>query len=454
MRPAPTKSVRSQAAAAASGHSTRRQPLEPNRRRRARATTLKGLLEDLAQRPQLALLAGYLLLAPFYVLRSGLPQPADLLMVVLIALTAFSPGYRFPRGSRGPRRALFLFILYVCAVNILWVLVTGNFSFGKKNTMLIYPVFYLYNGLVFAALVALYHCFRERLLASTIHLVAASVILQAVLATRFLSATTFRQELFFNNPNQLGYYVLLSATIVVIGSKYLKVNVWYQAIFFLGAIYLAMLSLSNAALISLGVLIVVAFSRRFVVLVTTLVLLFGAFQFSNVGPKLVDNVALRLGRIGTGKDDNLAGRGYDRIAHHPTYLILGAGEGGLDRVESQFEGELHSTVGTLLFSYGVAGTFLFFSFLFSLIGRRPTIYLYVAPVFLYGLTHQGLRFTHFWILWAFILCLLIEAKGRAPRLPRPNFHFGRRKPIAPPGSARSHPGTLRHRPEGAVLPHS
>ncbi len=374
---------------------------------------------DLAKNPTLALLGAYLFLAPFYVLPSGLPQPADLVMVILVVLTTFAPGLRFPIASKRPRQALLFFLVYACLVNIAWALMTGNFTLAKKTSMLLHPTFFVFNGLVFAVFLALYRRFRVALLFQTVVLVAGSVIFQAVLGSRFLSADTFRQELFFNNPNQLGYYVLLSATIVAIGAKYMRINAWYQALFYVAAVYLVMLSLSNAALFSLGLLMIVSFSRRLTVLVLTSALLFGAFQLTHVGPNLVDNVAFRLGRIGRTTDDSLAGRGYDRIPAHPNYLILGAGEGGFDRFESEFEGELHSTIGTLVFSYGIVGSFLFFFFLFSIIGTRISILLHILPVFVYGLTHQGLRFTHFWLLWAFLLCLLIEAKGRAPQAPRP-----------------------------------
>src|SRR5918994_582076 len=76
---------------------------------------------------------------------------------------------------------------------------------------------------------------------------------------------------------------------------------------------------------------------------------------------LVDRVDSRLGTIGEQGDDSLAGRGYDRIWRHPEHLVFGAGEGAGLRF-TEFGGlvkEMHSTLGTVLFSYGIVGFSLF-----------------------------------------------------------------------------------------------
>lgn len=62
---------------------------------------------------------------------------------------------------------------------------------------------------------------------------------------------------------------------------------------------------------------------------------------------------------------------------------------------------MHSTVGTVLFSYGVIGTFLFGIVLWRIYRRSGFAnFLYLAPAFAYGLTHQGLRFSLLWVLFA------------------------------------------------------
>jgi len=105
-------------------------------------------------------------------------------------------------------------------------------------------------------------------------------------------------------------------------------------------------------------------------------------------------------------------RGYDRITNHPGYLILGAGEGAYGRFDTYIENhEIHSSIGTIVFCYGIPGTVLFFLFLFSLIKQMPWAYfVYLFPVFAYGITHMGLRFTIFWIALAMFPVLKTELK--------------------------------------------
>ncbi len=92
-------------------------------------------------------------------------------------------------------------------------------------------------------------------------------------------------------------------------------------------------------------------------------------------------------------------RGYDRISNHPEYLVFGAGEGGYNRFDTFIENhEIHSSFGTIVFCYGIPGTVLFLLFIYSLLKKLPWFYLvYSLPLFAYGVTHMGLRFTIFWV---------------------------------------------------------
>jgi predicted RND superfamily exporter protein len=111
----------------------------------------------------------------------------------------------------------------------------------------------------------------------------------------------------------------------------------------------------------------------------------------------------RMNAIGQDKDDSAAGRGYDRILHDFQYTILGAGEGEYWRHDSVWKGEIHSTFGTLLFCYGVVGLALFIVFLFYVYrSNRVAFLLYLMPVFVYSVVHNGLRATPFWMLLALL----------------------------------------------------
>jgi hypothetical protein len=84
--------------------------------------------------------------------------------------------------------------------------------------------------------------------------------------------------------------------------------------------------------------------------------------------------------------------------------LLGGGEGAAERWDSSLEeAEMHSSWGTILFSYGIPGVILMAAFLWRLVPRLGLASLIpFSAVFLYGITHMGLRFVPMWILFGLI----------------------------------------------------
>jgi hypothetical protein len=149
----------------------------------------------------------------------------------------------------------------------------------------------------------------------------------------------------------------------------------------------------------------VAFVKRKSVGVLILSVLGLAFVFLDVGPKLAESVGTRLESVGKQEDDSLAGRGYDRIWNNPGYLLFGAAEGAYRRFDSVLSGEIHSSPATLFFSYGFVGGGIFVVFLtYILRGSERRSWLLLMPTLMYGLTHNGLRFSLLWVTLAFFYC--------------------------------------------------
>ncbi len=81
----------------------------------------------------------------------------------------------------------------------------------------------------------------------------------------------------------------------------------------------------------------------------------------------------------------------------PQYLLLGAGEGLLERWE--YPREIHSMFGTLIFSYGLPGL-AFVCALLAVAWRRNArdFLIYFVPILLYSVVHQPMRQAMMWIL--------------------------------------------------------
>jgi hypothetical protein len=345
-------------------------------------------------------------LMPFYVFDSGLPQPADLLGLLLLFILIRRWNGKLRPSLARPLKSLIVFMLYVIGVNIAWSFLLLTFTLDAKEGFLVAPSFYIFNGLTFLAFLLMFQRYGELLLWLTARLVLISLLLQVALAF-VVPRVVGRSIVMFNNPNQLGYYALLSASIVLLAQRRLRLSTIQIVVGLAASSYLALLSASKAALASiagLGTLLLVSKLRTIVLMsLVFVILLFTDNPFS----KAMERAQMRI------ENDKsmqfVDERGYDRILTHPEYCVLGAGEGAYNRFrETSMIGshELHSSMGTLFFCYGILGTILFCIFLWrTTSGSGLRAWIIVAGVFAYGMTHQGLRFRLVWVLLGMVVAL-------------------------------------------------
>lgn len=343
-------------------------------------------------------MTGYLITKPFYLFQSGNPQIADGLIILASLVAAFS-GLRPSAVHKGIFQLIILFSVWTFFVNWTWAVIVNDLSMIKA------PAFYAFNAVVVFVILALYDRIGERALKVILFGTFAAVLLQVFLAILFgpesfkQSERAIRSILFFNNPNQLGYWALLSATIFALLSKRVTVPVIVQLIFFSVTFYLVAIALGKAATVSFFFLLAIHFTRRPSHLVLAIIVGLVGFMVIQ-DSEMIDRLAHRLADIGGQEDDSAAGRGYNRILVYPEYLLLGAGERGYSRFVG-VTNELHSTFGTIIFSYGFIGAVIFTAMLYRLYRIAGFAnFMYLGPPFLYGLTHQGLRFSLLWVLFA------------------------------------------------------
>lgn len=371
--------------------------------------TLRAALEQLTRirkDPRLALWSAIILLFPFYVFDSGLPQPGDWLVAVLLPSLLWTWNGRLPPALGRPLLALLAFLAYVLLVNVAWSFVLFTFSLNTKDGFLIAPSFYIFNGMLFLSFLLMFQRYGELLLWLTARLVLVSVLVQVVLAFALQGALP-RTTVLFNNPNQLGYFALLSACVILLAQKRLQLSTLKVTIGLAGCSYLALLSASKAALASIGILgIALLLSKVRTIVVMSIV--FGALIFTdNPFSAAIDRAEQRI--TGDQSYSFLEERGYDRIAAFPEYWAFGAGEGAYRRfkdVSAIGSHELHSSLATLFFCYGIVGTIAFCLFLSgALSGAGARAWIIVGAGLAYGMTHQGLRFRMLWLLLAMVTTL-------------------------------------------------
>jgi hypothetical protein len=379
---------------------------------------------------RLLLTGWFLVLAgtPVYIFDSGLPQPGDLLMALLVIGLFASRGLRLALVDRLLVPGL-LFAGYAVIINTIWWTGHGDSKFLLSGVYYIYNVF---NMIFFVDALAIYND-------SFLRVTRWGIIMAVVIEFLYISltpSTAFRHAGTFNNPNQLAYWALLSMACLFIIDRQ-KVN--WQTITILALLYFILLNaLSKSGMICgtvlLGLLGVdllrhadhmmrLKLAGATAVLTLSLqIAVLAGIGFPDIAA-LSDKVTTRFENIGEQSDDSVEGRGYDRIWRYPQYLLFGAGEGAFHRFGGWFEGhEMHSSLGTILFSYGIIGSALFAYLIYAVFRKSDVVIVMVlALMFIFSLVHQGLRFTTLWVFFgmAYGLCTLGKPSrcGRVRPLP-------------------------------------
>ncbi len=373
----------------------------------------------------------FVLSIPFYVGQSGVPQPGNVLIFLLVPMALMKWNGRLVKQVRGPFMLLLVFTLWVCAVDYGWALVTQKFGFADY---VIYPAYYIYNASVFLVVLILCQRYGDMFLKLTIDALSLLVVFQVVASFFFGSSTgDIRGSMFFNNPNQLGYYALLVACLIALCQPRLKLGTVRTSAVLLGCAYLAFISASRAAVGGIVILfILLTFTNR-KVLIASIVVVFATSFLGGPIDHLLDATEKR---VEYRKHESLVeSRGYDRLWKFKEYIFLGAGEGDFDRFSdspSQSK-EIHSSAATVLFSYGLVGATLFVAFVIRTLAGAPLRdMLLVVPILVYTVTHQGLRFTMLWVLLAVFLALKPRKLARKSEVPNsPQSHLVRVREPAP-----------------------
>jgi hypothetical protein len=367
----------------------------------------------------------YFALKPIYLWGSGLPQLADLVLAATMLHTIVLARGQLQVGDHlhAVARIAVLFALYVTVVNLAaMILVDADVRFALS------AIFQVYNTVALLWIIAVSRLgnvayFRAVAIGSMVGICSQVVV---VGMTSGLGAG--RASGTFNNPNQLGYYGVLSAAIFValVGMRVFGSRVLVAGVALATLVVVASLSkaaLGALAIILAGLATVGAPGLRehqsrirtifFILAVTTVVVITQSTRLGEL--PLVRSVFDRL--AANESDSSLEARGYNRIIDYPEYWLFGAGEGDYSRFGSDIE--FHSTLGNVQVSYGFVGILILLALLISVVRRSglPGVYLVIAPL-VYGLTHNGMRNSLFWILFGLLAAVAYMERSSASQATR------------------------------------
>lgn len=362
----------------------------------------------------------YLLFSPFYIFDSGLPQPADIILSLGSLIFFFSDEFK-KLYKIDIINKFFRFIILVVFINfIYWFYYEA--IIGVENTIYFTSLFYIFNFLFFMMYFSFLNS-ENGIDFKSVNIISITIIItisiQFVLAILGIgNDVAVRASIFFNNPNQLGYFSLLMLTLFTILPSYYRKNIFITIWMIFSCGYLVLYSGSRAALG--GILLLAGlifylegFKLKLKSLIMFLIILFitpTIFNSSFVN-KQIESITTRNDKEEYLNASQTQIRGYDRFFIHPEYILYGSGEGLNQRFNSFHQLEMHSGFGNILFSYGILGFVLFLDFFRLIIKKRELFYgLILAPILVYNLTHQGFRDSLFWAVLASVF-LIKSAEG-------------------------------------------
>lgn len=329
------------------------------------------------------LLLGYLLLKPFYLFSSGGLQIADGLLVASFGL--FLIGSLAKKQLRSElSRTLYdnkLFLLFIICTFIINAM---YFAYYPEFKFILSSIYFIFNLM---AVVLFVSFFKDRLfLTRTANILKFSLGLQLAIWAVGLGRyyTTDRYMGTLNDPNQFGYFLLLSFLMIYVIDLLQQRK--YTFIYYLITLFLIIQSGSTGMLMGLAIFsllwaivstirwlkspykvlrrIMHSLLGLFILLMpVVLVVLMSwgtisqSFSSSFDTVSIVDRVTEKTEKADGQSDVSiLEDRGLDMILNYPHYILFGAGEGAFTRfnnVVNNYGQEIHSTLPALIFYYGI-----------------------------------------------------------------------------------------------------
>lgn len=341
-----------------------------------------------------------MLLFPIQIFPQGSLQIADFIILIGIFIVLVFKGLSIDNLFL---KTSFLFVCYSLLVGSSFAFYYQDWEFLKN------PFNYLYCFLIliFISDLVKNNIFLKVSLLSLFCSILVQIFLFFIIG---LNLQEGRFMIMFQNPNQLGFWALNVIFLqIIIFINVQKRLLLLMSIIFVSSVFFVIISLSQAAIISLFFLFLILtfysyklYKPYFISFFIFLFIFMFFFQNSITSNIFYENIYNRFENDllnENDSDNSFEARNYTRLLNYPQYLLFGSGEGKVSRFGNIDLNEIHSTFANIIFSYGFLGLVLYF-FSFIEIYKNPlSIYsFFLTCYFLFTLTHNTLRWPLFWIL--------------------------------------------------------
>lgn len=365
----------------------------------------------------------YLLLKPFYVLKSGSMQPADFFLVLAFFLLIASKNSRKKvKKIVNENRHFLFFVILTFAINGIY------FIWYLKTKFILSSLYFVFN---FFAIILFSFVFKnEKNTKDVTNILKIDLLIQLVIFLigkgRWYGFARYMGT--FNDPNQFGYFVLMCYMFIYITTikyKDYRGNVFFLVIALFLIIQCASTGMFTAMFIFLALQIVSILknvgkfiknnSMKIVICIFTVLPVLLIFYWNNTefinnrisNLLIVDRVIEKFNRAEKNSSSNVSlvqERGYDRFIYYPQYVLYGSGEGEYTRFTKTYhQDEIHATFPSILFYYGIFPTLILLYWIYKKISNiKLNVLIPITAIFLESFTLLNQRQVMFWILILFV----------------------------------------------------
>lgn len=351
-------------------------------------------------------------LYPFYLFGSGSIQISHYLLLIFSVLVLISIGVRLDRYFY----IFFFFLIYNFLVNIFYIYY-NLYTFSDINIKYYKEILFLtYNFIITIGIISFFNKHRKFEVVLYAVITAIIIISCSYIYEILVGKNQYRFSSFFNNPNQLGYFCCCCFSLVYLFYRNLFIS-YYLMICLIGIIFvISVLTLSKAAYFSLIICILFTikpFNLKNSNVIYLIFILIVYFFIQTFYLEIIESNGFnRLVNFKTESDSSIEIRGYFVfLESNSLQAVFGMGPENVFDIKGY---EIHSTFMMILTSYGLIGFLIFgLLMLFWILdikksyGLRGVVCI-CAPSLLYGLTHNGIRFSMFWIIFALSILMSKE----------------------------------------------
>lgn len=373
----------------------------------------------------------FVLIKPFYVFKSGGIQPADFFLIFSFISYVYSRDYKITIHKYD--KLFLLFLGCVIFINGLYIAIYQNFSFFL-------PILY-YTSNLFVIILFREFIKDKEFINKIIKILKLNIIIQIFIYILRLGRwyRHIRYMGTFNDPNQMAFFLFMTLLIMYIISKIntIEINFFYNVVIIFLIFETASTGISLALLTFIFLNIFFGFQKNIkwsyqklikVCLGTIFILVLISiidvdFQTilneSDLWLRIEEKLLKSSNQFNTNASSYselsiIQERGIDKLVLYPQKILYGAGEGLFNRFsKAGHMGEIHSTLPSILFYYGMIPFTILLKWFKKNIGvLNRTIIIVFIPLLIESFTLLNQRQPFFWML--FILAYELNKDKKNP----------------------------------------